>query len=140
MRAAEEVGLVLAGVVAARRAVTVGEAADRGGQVQVLVAAQLRPQHRDVRLVDAQVRLQPPVARIGQVVRRDLDLRLHPIVAVVEVQLGPGGDEAVRVAPVDVVRVGDQRRRAQLRARIAVAVRMSCVVAGPHEKRSGARK
>ena len=57
--------------------------------MQVLVAAQLGPEQREVRLVDAQVRLQPPVARIGQVVRRDLDRRLHAVVAVVEVELGP---------------------------------------------------
>ena len=123
VRAAEEVGLVLARVVAARRAVAIREPADRRGQVQVLIAAQLRPQQLEECLVDAQVRLQTAVARIGQVVRRDLDLRLDPIVAVLEVELGPRPDQAVRVAPVDVVRVRHQRRRAQLRPRIA-AVRI----------------
>ena len=123
VRPAEQIGLVLAAVVAPRRAVAVGEPAHRRHQVEVLVARELGPVHRDERLVDPEVRLHPPVAGIGEVVRGDLDGRLDPVVAVVEIELGPGGDQAVGVAPVDVVGVGDHGRRAELRPGVA-AVRV----------------
>ena len=105
------------GVVPPRRAVAVRVRARDQRQPRVL-ADELRPGHRQERLVDPEVRFQPPVTRVGDVVRRDLHRRLHPVVAVVEVQLRPGADHAVRVAPVDVVRVRHQRRRPELRPRV----------------------
>ena len=60
-------------------------------------------------------------------------VRLDAVVAVLEVQLGPGADEAVRVAPVDVVRVGHHRRRAQLRARNR---RRRCIASSRRRRRA----
>src|SRR6185312_7427622 len=118
VRAAEQVGLVAAGVIAAGGAVAVGVRAGDDREAPVLVD-ELRVVEAQEGLVDAQVGFQPAVARVGDVVRRDLDGRLHPVVAVVEVELGPGADHAVRVAPVDVVGVRYHRRRAQLGAGVA---------------------
>jgi hypothetical protein len=92
VRAAEEVRLVLAGVPAARRAVAVRETAHREVEAPVL-AAHARERQHEVCLVDSQVGLEAPIARIGDVVRRDLDRGLRAIVAVVEVELTPRRDE-----------------------------------------------
>ncbi len=134
--AAEEIRLVLAAVVPSSRSVPVGEATDRRDEVEVLVAAQLRPSQRDERLVDAEVRFQPPVAGIRQVVRGDLDRRFDAVVSVVKVELRPGRDEAVRVAPIDVVGVRHHRRAAELRSgvrpRVVHVLRLRRAPRKPH--------
>ena len=141
VRAAEQVRLVPASVVAAGGPVPVRVRAGNDGQAGVLVD-ELRVRHADERLVDAEVGFQPPITGVGDVVRRDLDGGLHAVIAVVEVQLGPRARPCCscsasrcssRPAPAAASGAACPRRSWN-------QWRGSCVVCGPHEKRSGARK
>jgi hypothetical protein len=121
VRGAEQVRVVLAGVVLACRTVAVAEGAD----VPVDAAArpeQLGQAQRDERLVDAQLTAEVAVARVVDVDGGERDGRRRDVVAVGEAQLGPRRVHAVEEAPVGVVVVRQDGRRVDLGALLDAVV------------------
>ena len=147
VRAAKQVGVVLAGVEAPGRAVAIAEATRRDRHVQA-TAGEIGQPNRQVRLVDPQVGGQLAITGVGDVLRRDLHRGLDARGPDMEIELGPGRHQAAGVTPVGGGRVGHQRRRAHLRAGVAAvgvgrgrraprpAQRRAQVAAHPHLPRA----